>query len=171
MRRRRSLTVSLCRYVSILVSASDSPSATSLSQSDALSVARSKFLAVDHAIRVTVYASTGMLGLAMHLSVTLPIRVVSMLSVDPPTSVTSPDGITSATHDRNVRPNGSSGELRPHHSELGSRTDSPPPYRRRLPSLEQPRNSTVSSRYTYHLSLSLALELNLCIIGNITTLL
>ncbi|KAF8260742.1 hypothetical protein EI94DRAFT_1609891 [Lactarius quietus] len=118
---------------------------------DTLSVARSRLLAVDHAIRVTVYASSGMLGLTTHLSVTLPIRIVSMLSVDPPTSVASPGDMIGVTHDRDGRPNGSSGEPRLHHSEVEHRTDAPPSYRTRPPSLEQPQNITVSSRYTYRL--------------------
>ncbi|KAH9049404.1 hypothetical protein EDB84DRAFT_1261024 [Lactarius hengduanensis] len=116
---------------------------------DALSVARSKLLAVDHAIRVTVYASAGVLGLTTHLSVTLPIRIVSMLSVDPPTSVASPGDMIGATHNRDGGLNGSSGEPRQHRSELENRTDPPPTYRTRPPSLEQPQNTIVSSRYAY----------------------
>jgi hypothetical protein len=90
-----------------------------------------------------------MLGLTSHLSVTLPIRIVSLLSVDPPTSVASPSDMIRATHDRDGRPNGPSGEPRLHHSELESRTDSPPTYRTRPPSLEQPQNTTVSNRLTH----------------------
>lgn len=108
---------------------------------DALSVARSKLLAVDHAIRVTVYASAGVLGLTTQLSVTLPIRVVSMLSVDPPTSVASPSDMIGATCNRDGGLNGSSGEPRQHRSKLENRTDPPPTYRTRPPSLEQPQNT------------------------------
>ncbi|KAI0304560.1 hypothetical protein BC826DRAFT_800 [Russula brevipes] len=50
--------------------------------SDALSITRTGLLAVDHAIRVTVYASAGPIGLTSHLSVMLPIHILSMLSVD-----------------------------------------------------------------------------------------
>ncbi|KAH9044562.1 hypothetical protein EDB85DRAFT_1854148 [Lactarius pseudohatsudake] len=116
---------------------------------DALSVARSKLLAVDHAIRVTVYASAGVLGLTTHLSVTLPIRIVSMLSVDPPTSVASPGDMIGATYNRDGGLNGSSEEPPQHRSELENRTDPPPTYRTRPPSLEQPQNTIVSSRYAY----------------------
>ncbi|KAH9004096.1 hypothetical protein EDB86DRAFT_2130583 [Lactarius hatsudake] len=116
---------------------------------DAISVARSKLLAVDHAIRVTVYASAGMLGLTTHLSVTLPIRIVSMLSVDPPTSVASPGDMIGATHNRDGGLNGSSGEPRSHRSELENHTDPPPTYRTRPPSLQRPQNTIVSSRYAY----------------------
>ncbi|KAI9444876.1 hypothetical protein H4582DRAFT_859335 [Lactarius indigo] len=108
---------------------------------DALSVARSKLLAVDHAIRITVHASAGVLGPTTHLSVTLPIRIVSMLSVDPPTSVASPGNMVGATHNSDSGLNGSSGEPRPHRNELENRTDPPPTYRTRLPSLEQPQNT------------------------------
>ncbi|KAH9065819.1 hypothetical protein EDB87DRAFT_892567 [Lactarius vividus] len=116
---------------------------------DALSVARSKLLAVDHAIRVTIYASAGVLGLTTQLSVTLPIRIVSMLSVDPPTSVASPGDMIGAARNRDGGPNGPSGEPRPHRRELGNRTDPPPTYRTRPPSLEPPQNTIVSSRYAY----------------------
>ena len=72
-----------------------------------------------------------------------------MLSVDPPTSVGSPCHVIGATRDHDDRSNGSR-ELRPHHSGQENRTDSPPPYRTRVPSLERPQaqNTTVSSRYT-----------------------
>jgi hypothetical protein len=145
--------------------------ATTFSQPDALSVPRSKFLAVDYAIRVTAYASTGMLGLTSHLSVTLPIRIVSLLSVDPPTSVSSPGDMIGVTHDWGGRPNGPSGEPRLHQSELENRTDSPPTYRTRPPSLEQPQNTTVSNRFAHISIMPPELRLKpIFIIGNIATL-
>jgi hypothetical protein len=66
-----------------------------------------------------------------------------MLSVDPPTSVVSPGDMIGAAHNRDGGPN--SGERHLHRSEVENRTDSPPTYRTRPPSLEQPQN-TVSDR-------------------------
>lgn len=154
-------------------------SCETFSQPDALSVARSKFLAIDHAIRVTIHVSAGILGLTSHLSVTLPIRIVSLLSVDPPTSVASPGDMIRATHDQGGRPYGPSGEPRLHQSELEARTDSPPTYRTRPPSLEQPQNTTVSHRYTHKSIMQNAFPFSgplietqpICTIGNIATLL
>jgi hypothetical protein len=112
------------------------------SQPDALSIARSEFLAVDHAIRVTAYASAGALGLSSRLSVTLPIRIVSMLSVDPPISVSRPPDIPVPTYTNGP----SAANVLGHHQYNGSvyGPDSPPPYRTRLPSLEHSQGTTVS---------------------------
>ncbi|KAH9997738.1 hypothetical protein BJV74DRAFT_768257 [Russula compacta] len=110
---------------------------------DALSITCTKLLAVDHAIRITVYASSSTLGLTSHLSVTLPICVMSMLSVDPPTSVGRPPNMVTATHtNRPDMLNGLCLDLR--HSAFKHRVDSPPPYRTRSPSLEHPHDITVS---------------------------
>ena len=112
-------------------------------QSDALSIARTELLAVDHEIRITVYASAGTLGLTSHLSVTLPIRVLSMLSVDPQTSLGRPLNVPTVTHaNRSDIVNG----LALHFGEGGSEhlADSPPPYRTRPSSLEHPQDNTVS---------------------------
>ncbi len=108
-----------------------------------MSVARTELLAVDHAIRVTVYASAGTLGLTSHLSVTLPIRVLSMLSVDPPTFMSGPPNMVTATQTN--RPdvvNGLCLHLSPGGSE--NPVDFPPSYRTRPSSLEHPRDITVS---------------------------
>jgi len=111
-------------------------------QPDALSIARTEFLAVDHAIRVTIYASAGTIGLTSHLSVTLPIRVLSMLSVDPPTPM-SPPNMPMITHAKGLDViNGLALHLQDRSSE--HLTDSPPPYRTRPPSVENPKNITVS---------------------------
>jgi hypothetical protein len=98
-----------------------------------------------------------MLGLTSHLSVTLPIRIVSLLSVDPPTSVASPGDMTGVTYDWGGRLNGPSGEPRLHESEIEIRTDSPPTYRTRPPSLEQLQNTTVSNRFA-HINYSSRIE-------------
>jgi len=108
-----------------------------------LSVARTELLAVDHAIRVTVYASAGTLDLTSHLSVTLPIRVLSMLSVDPPTSVSRPPNVLTVTQTN--RPdvvNGLCLHLPPSGTE--NHADLPPSYRTRPSSLEHPQDITVS---------------------------
>jgi hypothetical protein len=112
-------------------------------QPDALSIARSELLAVDHAIRVTVYASAGTLGLTSSLSVTLPIRIVSMLSVDPPTSVSRPLDILVSTHANG--PSAANGLDLRQYSGPENRPDSPPPYRTRPPSLEHPQDISVSN--------------------------
>jgi hypothetical protein len=112
-------------------------------QPDTLSVARTELLAVDHAIRVTVYASAGTLGLTSHLSVTLPIRVLSMISVDPPTSVSCPPNMLTVTNTN--RPdvvNGLCLHLPP--SDAENHADLPPSYRTRPSSLEHPRDIPVS---------------------------
>jgi hypothetical protein len=112
-------------------------------QPDTLSVARTELLAVDHAIRVTVYASASTLGLTSHLSVTLPIRVLSMISVDPPTSVSRPPNTLTVTNTN--RPdvvNGLCLPLPP--SDAENRTDLPPSYRTRPSSLEHPQDIPVS---------------------------
>ncbi|KAI0310843.1 hypothetical protein OF83DRAFT_1069868 [Amylostereum chailletii] len=57
---------------------------------DALSISRSELLAVDYSLRVTVSASNTP-GLTTDLSVVLPIRIASMVSVDPPPSFTIPN--------------------------------------------------------------------------------
>lgn len=111
-------------------------------QPDTLSIARSELLAVDHAIRVTVYAFAGTLGSTSCLSVTLPIRVVSMLSVDPPTSVSRPPDVLLSAHSN--EPSAANGLDLYQHSGPENRRDSPPPYRTRPPSLEHPRDITVS---------------------------
>ena len=111
-------------------------------QPDALSIARSELLAVDHAIRVTVYASAGTLGLTSRLSVTLPIRIVSMLSVDPPTSVSRPPDILVSAHPN--EPSVANGFDLRQFSGPENRPDSPPPYRTRPPSLEHPLGIPVS---------------------------
>jgi hypothetical protein len=110
-------------------------------QPDALSITRTEFLAVDYAIRVTIYASAGTIGLTSHLSVTLPIRVLSMLSVDPPTSLSRPPNMPMITHAK-----GPDVINALHLQDSGSEhlTDSPPPYRTRPPSVENPQNITVS---------------------------
>ncbi|KAI0257218.1 hypothetical protein BJV78DRAFT_19938 [Lactifluus subvellereus] len=110
---------------------------------DALSIARSKLLAVDHAIRVTVYASAGTLGLTSRLSVTLPIRVVSMLSVDPPAPASRPPDILVSAHPNEPSVANDGLDLR-ESSGPENRPDSPPPYRTRPPSLEHPLGITVS---------------------------
>jgi len=73
------------------------------------------------------------------LSVTLPIRILSMLSVDPQTSFGRPLNVPTATHDM---VNG----LALHFGDGDSEhlADSPPPYRTRPPSLEHPQNNIVS---------------------------
>lgn len=106
---------------------------------DTLSVARTELLAVDHAIRVTVYASAGTLGLTSHLSVILPIRVLSMISVDPPTSVSRPPNMLTVTNTN--RPdvvNGHCLHLPP--SDAENHVDLPPSYRTRPSSLEHPQD-------------------------------
>ena len=106
-------------------------------------MARTELIAVDHAIRITVYASAGTLGLTSHLSVTLPIRVLSMLSVDPPTAVSLPSNMITATH--TSRPEVVNGLcLHLSNSGSGNRADFPPSYRTRPPSLEHPQDGTVS---------------------------
>ena len=112
-------------------------------QPDTLSVARTELLAVDHAIRVTVYASAGTLGLTSHLSVTLPIRVLSMISADPPTSISRPPNmLTTTSANRPVVVNGLCLHLPP--SDAENRVDLPPSYRTRPSSLEHPQNIPVS---------------------------
>lgn len=112
-------------------------------QPDALSIARTEFLAVDHAIRVTIYASAGTIGLTSHLSVTLPIRVLSMLSVDPPTSVSRPPNMPMIAHAKG--PDVINGlALHLQDSSFEHLTDSPPPYRTRPPSVEHPQDISVS---------------------------
>lgn len=111
-------------------------------QPDELSITRTEFLAVDHAIRVTTYASAGTIGLTSHLSVTLPIRILCMLSVDPPTSV-SPPNMPMITHAKG--PDVINGlALHLQDSRYEHLTDSPPPYRTRPPSVESPQNIIVS---------------------------
>jgi hypothetical protein len=122
-------------------------------QSDALSIKRTGLLAVDHAIRVTVYASAGPIGLTSHLSVMLPIHILSMLSVDPPTSVSCPPNMRPITHtNRPDLVNGLCLHL-PYGSER--RADSPPPYRTRPPSLEHPQGITVSGGCIHRRQMSL----------------
>jgi hypothetical protein len=111
-------------------------------QPDTLSIARSELLAVDHAIRVTVYASAGTLGLTSCLSVILPIRIVSMLSVDPPTCMSRPPDVLVSAHGN--EPSAANGLDHYQHSGPENRPDSPPPYRTRPSSLEHPRDITVS---------------------------
>lgn len=117
-------------------------------QPDALSIARTELVAVDHAIRITVYASAGPLGLTSHLSVTLPIRVLSMLSVDPPTAVSLPPNLLTVTHTSGPElpevVNGLCLHLRYSGSE--NRAE-PPSYRTRPPSLEHPQDIAVSDYY------------------------
>lgn len=112
-------------------------------QPDTLSIARTKLVAVDHAIRITVHASAGTLGLTSHLSVTLPIRVLSMLSVDPPTSVSLPPNMLTVTHTN--RPDVDNGLcLHLPYSGSENHADFPPSYRTRPPSLEHPQDIRVS---------------------------
>ncbi|KAI0068117.1 hypothetical protein BV25DRAFT_1875318 [Artomyces pyxidatus] len=58
---------------------------------DALSIARSRLIAIDYTVRVTITASTGAPGFNSELSVILPVRIASMLSVDPPPSLCLPN--------------------------------------------------------------------------------
>ena len=112
-------------------------------QPDTLSVARTELLAVDHSIRVTVYASAGTVGLTSHLSVTLPIRVLSMISVDPPTSVSRPPNMLTVTNtNRPDAVNGHCLHLPPR--DAGNHVDLPPSYRTRPSSLEHPQDIPVS---------------------------
>lgn len=112
-------------------------------QPDTLSVARTELLAVDHAIRVTVYASAGTLGLTSHLSVTLPIRVLSMISVDPPTSVSRPPNMRTVTNTN--RPDVVNGPcLHRPPSDAEKHADLPPSYRTRPSSIEHPQDIPVS---------------------------
>jgi hypothetical protein len=112
-------------------------------QPDTLTVARTELLAVDHAIRVTVYASAGTLGLTSHLSATLPIRVLSMISVDPPTFVSRPPNMLTVTNtNRQGVVNGLC--LHPPLSDAKNQADLPPSYRTRPSSLEHPRDNPVS---------------------------
>ena len=114
-------------------------------QPDALSIARTELVAVDHAIRITVYASAGPLGLTSHLSVTLPIRVLSMLSVDPPTAVSLPPNMLTVTHTSGPEV-GNGLCLHLPYSGSENRVE-PPSYRTRPPSLEHPQDITVSDYY------------------------
>ena len=117
-------------------------------QPDALSIARTELLTVDYAIHVTIYASAGTMGLTSHLSVTLPICVLSMLSVDPPTSVSRPPNMPMIMHAKGLDViNGLALHLQD--SSSGRLADSPPPYRTRPPSVEHPQDIAVSDDNTH----------------------
>ena len=77
------------------------------------------------------------------MSVTLPIRILSMLSVDPQTSLGRPLNVPMVTHANG--PDIANG-LALHFGDGGSEhlADSPPPYRTRPSSLEHPQDNTVS---------------------------
>lgn len=75
MRKKTFIITSPFRYVVLLFRTSMLLSC--ISQSECLSIARSKLLAVDYAVRVTISASN-------QVTVTLPIRIINMISVDPP---------------------------------------------------------------------------------------
>ncbi|KAI9512501.1 hypothetical protein F5148DRAFT_973425 [Russula earlei] len=107
---------------------------------DALSIARTELLAVDYAIRITIYVSASTLGLNSQLSITLPIRVLSMLSVDPPTFVSHPPNTHTIT--RTNGPDGPNGLcLQLPYSAPDHRVDSPPTYRTRPLSLAHPQDN------------------------------